>query len=54
MTTEDVTSDGRFNARLNVIHEAGLFQGRIGFDKAIILLENGCDEFSNLQGLGQI
>jgi predicted nucleotide-binding protein len=42
------------NARLNVIHEAGLFQGRLGFQKAIILLEEGCEEFSNIHGLGQI
>jgi predicted nucleotide-binding protein len=34
--------------------EAGLFQGRLGFTKAIILLEDGCVEFSNIHGLGQI
>jgi predicted nucleotide-binding protein len=39
---------------MNVVHEAGLFQGRIGFTKAIVLLEEGCPEFSNIQGLGQI
>ena len=39
---------------MNVIHEAGLFQGRLGFLKAIILLEQGCEEFSNIHGLGQI
>jgi predicted nucleotide-binding protein len=39
---------------MNVIHEAGLFQGRLGFRKAIILLEEGCDEFSNIAGLGQL
>lgn len=39
---------------LNVVHEAGLFQGRLGFTKAIVLLEEGCEEFSNIQGLGQI
>ncbi len=38
----------------NVIHEAGLFQGRLGFERTIILLEEGCEEFSNIQGLGQI
>jgi predicted nucleotide-binding protein len=54
MTAEDETPDGKYNARLNVIHEAGLFQGRLGFDKAIILLENGCEEFSNVHGLCQI
>jgi hypothetical protein len=40
--------------RANVIHEAGLFQGRLGFEKAIILLEYGCAEFSNIHGLTQI
>lgn len=54
MTGEDETSDGKRNARLNVVHEVGLFQGRIGFKKAIILLEEGCEEFSNIHGLGQI
>jgi predicted nucleotide-binding protein len=39
---------------MNVIHEAGLFQGRLGFERAIILLEDGCEEFSNIQGYGQI
>jgi predicted nucleotide-binding protein len=42
------------SARENVVHEIGLFQGRLGFGRAIILLEEGCEEFSNIQGLGQI
>jgi len=54
MTAEDEQSDGKIHARQNVIHEAGLFQGRLGFSRAIILLEEGCEEFSNIQGLGQI
>jgi hypothetical protein len=54
MTAEDEQSDGSFHARLNVVHEAGLFQGRLGFRKAIILLEDTCQEFSNAHGLGQI
>jgi predicted nucleotide-binding protein len=54
MTAEDEHSDGGMRARMNVIHEAGLFQGRLGFKKAIILLEEGCEEFSNIHGLGQI
>ncbi len=54
MTAEDELVDGRQCARQNVIHEAGLFQGRLGFERAIILLEDGCEEFSNVQGLGQI
>ena len=37
MTAEDEKSDGKNHARENVVHEAGLFQGRLGFEKAIIL-----------------
>jgi predicted nucleotide-binding protein len=54
MTAEDEQADGKQRARQNVIHEAGLFQGRLGFERAIILLEDGCEEFPNVQGLGQI
>jgi predicted nucleotide-binding protein len=54
MTGEDSMEDGEIQARLNVVHEAGLFQGRLGFTKAIVLMEDGCSEFSNIQGLGQI
>jgi predicted nucleotide-binding protein len=54
MTGEDERADGALLARMNVVHEAGLFQGRLGFKKAIILLEHGCEEFSNIYGLGQI
>jgi predicted nucleotide-binding protein len=54
MTGEDQTSDGSMRARQNVVHEAGLFQGRLGFARAIVLLEKGADEFSNIQGIEQI
>lgn len=54
MTAEDEHADGTTHARENVVHEAGLFQGKLGFSKAIILLEQGCEQFSNIQGLGQI
>ena len=54
MTGEDEEADGKRHARLNVVHEAGLFQGRLGFTKAIVLLEDGCEEFTNIEGLGQI
>jgi hypothetical protein len=53
-TAEDQHADGSNHARENVIHEAGLFQGRLGFPRAIVLLEDGCEEFSNIHGLGQI
>jgi len=54
MTAEDEQPDGRKRARENVVHEVGLFQGRLGFERAIVLLEAGCGEFSNIHGLGQI
>jgi predicted nucleotide-binding protein len=54
LTAEDERADGKLQARMNVIHEAGLFQGRLGFARAIVMLEDGCDEFSNIAGLGQI
>ena len=53
-TAEDEHSDGSQHARENVIHEIGLFQGHLGFQKAIVVIENGCAEFSNIHGLGQI
>jgi len=53
-TAEDEHADSTRHARENVIHEAGLFQGRLGFERAIILLEDSCSEFSNVHGLGQI
>lgn len=54
LTAEDEHSDGSVTARQNVVHEAGLFQGRLGFARAIVLLEEDCQEFSNIEGLGQI
>jgi Predicted nucleotide-binding protein containing TIR-like domain len=54
MTAEDLHGDKRRHARENVIHEIGLFQGRLGFRKAIILKEASCPEFSNIHGLTYI
>ena len=54
MTAEDEMADGALQARMNVIHEAGLFQGRLGFSRAVVMLEDGCEQFSNIEGLGQI
>jgi predicted nucleotide-binding protein len=54
MTAEDNTAEGTSRARQNVIHEAGLFQGRLGFDKVIILKQNEIEEFSNIAGLQYI
>jgi predicted nucleotide-binding protein len=54
MTAEDEQIDGKLHARMNVIHEAGLFQGRLGFTRSIVILEEGCETFSNIDGLGQL
>jgi predicted nucleotide-binding protein len=54
MTGEDKDEKGGLRARQNVIHELGLFQGHLGFSKAIILLEEGTEEFSNIHGINQI
>jgi hypothetical protein len=54
MTAEEEHSDLTVHARPNVIHEVGLFQGRLGLRRAIVVLEEGCSEFSNITGLGQI
>jgi predicted nucleotide-binding protein len=54
LTGDDETNDGRLRARQNVIHETGLFQGRLGFSKAIALIEDGVEGFSNMHGINQI
>lgn len=54
LTGEDEQKDGITRARQNVIHETGLFQGRLGFSRGIVLIEDGCEQFSNIEGLGQI
>ena len=47
-------SDNRLHARENVIHEAGLFQGKHGRMNVILLVEDGLKEFSNILGITQI
>jgi predicted nucleotide-binding protein len=54
MTAEDLERGGKRKARQNVVHEIGLFQGRLGFLRAIILKEKGAEEFSNINGLTYI
>jgi len=53
-TAEDLQKRGPARARENVVHEIGLCQGKFGFRRAIIMLEDGCNEFSNIQGINQI
>ncbi len=54
MTAEEEHLDATLHARENVVHEVGLFQGHLGPRCAIVLLEEGCAEFSNIVGLSQI
>ena len=54
MTAEDQHADKTLHARENVIHEVGLFQAKLGPQRAIVMLENGCSRFSNLDGLTTI
>jgi len=54
MTAEDEHVDGTVHPRENVVHEAGLFQGKLGFKRAIVLLQEDCKQFSNIEGLTQI
>jgi len=53
-TGEDLDKDGVLHARENVIHETGLFQGKLGFKRSIVLIEKECNEFSNILGIQQL
>jgi predicted nucleotide-binding protein len=50
-TGEDTTAAGEVRARQNVVHEIGLFQGSLGFEKVALLQQEGVEEFSNIAGL---
>jgi predicted nucleotide-binding protein len=54
MTGEDTLADGTIQARPNVIHEVGLFQGSLGTRRAIVMHEADCAGFSNIDGLTTI
>ena len=54
LTKEDQMADNQMRARQNVVHELGLFQGKLGFSRAIVLLEESAEDFSNIQGIDQI
>jgi predicted nucleotide-binding protein len=53
-TGEDKHEDGTLHGRENVIHEAGLFQGKLGIPNAVLLVEEGCSLPSNIKGLTYI
>jgi Predicted nucleotide-binding protein containing TIR-like domain/TIR domain len=54
MSPEDEQKGETLRARQNVVHEVGLFQGRLGFDKVIPLRHKSCEVFSNLSGINEI
>jgi predicted nucleotide-binding protein len=54
VTGEDAVEGGHLRARQNVIHEIGLFQGRIGFERVALLEQEGLEGFSNIDGLQRI
>jgi predicted nucleotide-binding protein len=54
LTAEDETATGKLRPRQNVIHELGLFQGKLGFPRAIAVVEEGVEMLSNLDGVQQI
>ncbi len=54
LTRADQMKDGRWRARQNVVHEVGFFQGRLGWTNAIVVVEDGVELFSNLDGTQQI
>lgn len=54
MSPEDKQNGETLRARQNVVHEVGLFQGRLGFDKVIPLRHRSCEIFSNLSGINEI
>ncbi|WP_081718856.1 nucleotide-binding protein [Aliihoeflea sp. 2WW] len=54
LTGEDKTSENGLRARQNVVHERGLFQGKLGFDRAILIVEEGIELASNFDGVQQL
>jgi sugar/nucleoside kinase (ribokinase family) len=53
-TAEDTDVSGNRRGRQNVVHEIGLMQGRLGWAKVAILLEEGVEPFTNIAGLQHI
>ena len=54
LTAEDSATDGSTRARQNVVHEVGLFQGKLGFSRVILLMQAGTEIFTNIHGLQKI
>lgn len=54
LTAEDEQLDGSVRARENVVHEVGYFQGKLGSKRAILLMQEGVNGFSNIHGIVHI
>ena len=54
VTADDSTPEGRRRGRQNVIHETGLFQSKLGFEKVALIVEEGVEGCSNLAGIDVI
>jgi predicted nucleotide-binding protein len=54
LSGEDKTRAGTVRARQNVIHEAGLCQGRYGIGRVALLVEEGLEQPSNIRGIVQL
>jgi predicted nucleotide-binding protein len=51
LTAEDRMEDGKKRARQNVVHEVGYAQGRLGFQRVVLLVQDGAEEITNIAGL---
>jgi predicted nucleotide-binding protein len=51
LTAQDTMHTGQRYADQSVVHQAGVFQGRLGFGRVALLVEEGVEIFSNVAGL---
>lgn len=51
LSARDHAQNGQHRTDQDTVHRAGLLQGRYGFGRVAILIEDGCDTFSNIAGL---
>lgn len=54
LTCEDAAAEGELAAALNVVRLAGLFQGRLGFSKVLLLMEDGATVLPGVNDLPRL
>ena len=54
MTGEDIGQSHGADLRLNLVHEAGIFECRIGFGNTTLLLDQGVQGLSHMHGIAQL